>query len=68
MSAPVVAAGVVSPCINVCRMEAHTGLCGGCQRTIDEIVAWSRMDDAAKRDVWSRIEVRRAAVGGEAAP
>ena len=31
---------VASPCINVCRMDARSGLCDGCYRTIDEIAAW----------------------------
>ena len=26
-----------SPCINVCRMDAATGWCAGCLRTIDEM-------------------------------
>ena len=54
---------VPSPCINICRMDAHSGLCVGCQRTIDEIVAWGRLDDGAKREVWTRIRMRRAASG-----
>jgi hypothetical protein len=62
MNAPVSAsAGVASPCINVCRMDAASGLCEGCLRTIDEIAAWGAMDDAAKRAVWLRLEQRRAA-------
>ena len=36
---------VPSPCITVCRMDARTGWCEGCLRTIDEIAAWSAMDD-----------------------
>ena len=55
------AAGVASPCINVCRMDAASGLCEGCLRTIDEIAAWGSMDDDAKRRVWQRLEQRRAA-------
>jgi predicted Fe-S protein YdhL (DUF1289 family) len=50
--------GVKSPCINVCRMHAGTGWCEGCLRTIDEIAAWSSMDDATKRSVWRAIELR----------
>jgi len=53
--------GVASPCIDVCRMDAASGLCEGCQRTIDEIAGWSRMDDAARRQVWTLIEARRLA-------
>ncbi len=51
---------VPSPCISVCRMNARSGLCDGCFRTLDEIAAWSRLDDADKRLVWTLIEQRRA--------
>ncbi|WP_322103729.1 DUF1289 domain-containing protein [Paraburkholderia sp. J41] len=49
-----------SPCINICRMNARTGLCEGCLRTIDEIASWSALDDEAKRAVWDAIEARHA--------
>jgi predicted Fe-S protein YdhL (DUF1289 family) len=49
---------VPSPCINVCKMSPVTGLCEGCLRTIDEIVAWSRADDEYKRTVWADIRRR----------
>lgn len=55
------AAGVPSPCINICRMDAANGLCEGCRRTIDEIATWSSLDDNGKRAVWRRIEARRRA-------
>ena len=51
---------VPSPCIDVCRMDARTGLCEGCLRTIDEIIAWSRMSEDEKRAVCLRLDVRRA--------
>ena len=54
------AAGVPSPCISVCTIDVATGLCAGCLRTLDEIAAWSVLDDAERRDVWARIAVRRA--------
>ncbi|MGE5089639.1 MAG: DUF1289 domain-containing protein [Candidatus Levyibacteriota bacterium] len=53
-------ARVASPCISVCRIDAATGLCIGCQRTLDEIAAWSALDDAARREVWAAITRRRA--------
>lgn len=49
---------VPSPCINVCRLDTGTGLCTGCLRTLDEIAAWSRLDDAAKRAVWAALPTR----------
>ncbi len=50
---------VASPCVDVCRMNPETGFCDGCLRTIDEIAAWSSIDDNAKRDVLARGESRR---------
>ena len=52
---------VPSPCVNVCRMNAHTGWCEGCRRTIDEIAAWSTLPDPAKRAVWKLLPQRREA-------
>ena len=49
---------VPSPCICVCTMDAVTGLCIGCYRTLDEIAGWSGMDDAQKRAVWLRLAQR----------
>ena len=53
---------VPSPCINICRMVPATGLCEGCLRTIDEIVAWGRADDDYKRTVWAEIRRREARI------
>ena len=47
-----------SPCISVCRMDAASGLCEGCMRTLDEIAAWGMMDNTAKRAVWELIGQR----------
>jgi predicted Fe-S protein YdhL (DUF1289 family) len=49
-----------SPCISVCRMDAASGLCEGCFRTLDEIAAWSRLDESGKRAAWQRIAQRIA--------
>ena len=59
-SAP--AARVASPCISVCRIDEATGLCVGCQRTLDEIAAWAALDDDARREIWVAITRRRAAL------
>lgn len=49
-----------SPCISVCRMDASSGLCEGCMRTLDEIAGWGMLDNRAKREIWSKIEQRAA--------
>ncbi len=60
---------VPSPCISLCRMDpalgseaerAAGGLCAGCLRTIDEIVAWGGATAADKRAIVDAIAVRRA--------
>ncbi|MGZ5196165.1 MAG: DUF1289 domain-containing protein [Ramlibacter sp.] len=51
---------VPSPCVSICRMDPETALCEGCLRTLDEIAAWGRMDDATKREVWQAIGYRLA--------
>ena len=51
---------VTSPCISLCQMDEPTGLCKGCWRTIDEIVAWSSASDADKQQVWVQIAQRKA--------
>ena len=51
---------VASPCTSVCRMDARTGWCEGCLRTLDEIAAWSGLGDADKRRVWLLLDQRRA--------
>jgi hypothetical protein len=50
---------VPSPCINVCKMNAQTGLCEGCFRTLDEIVKWGTATNEYKRAVWVEIEKRQ---------
>ncbi len=49
---------VPSPCQSVCVMHPGTGWCEGCLRTLDEIAAWGRMDDAARRAVWALLPER----------
>jgi uncharacterized protein len=51
---------VPSPCVAVCAMTPDTALCGGCWRTIEEISAWSQMDNKTKREVWANIAARKA--------
>ena len=56
------AAKVPSPCTDVCRIDAQSGWCEGCLRTLDEIAAWGSIDDAARREIWKRLPLRRQAL------
>lgn len=63
---------VASPCINVCRMDAASGLCLGCARSLDEIAAWSQASPAQRQAIVQQLPQRRARLGwpaqGEARP
>ncbi|MBM3390355.1 MAG: DUF1289 domain-containing protein [Betaproteobacteria bacterium] len=51
---------VASPCIDVCRMDAQSGLCEGCLRTIDEIAGWAAAPDERKILILAAVAQRRA--------
>lgn len=61
------AQSAISPCIGVCKMDARSGLCLGCLRTIDEIAGWSRLDEAQRRAVMLTLAARRPQLAGVAA-
>jgi predicted Fe-S protein YdhL (DUF1289 family) len=61
LGSPATGPTVPSPCISVCRIDAATGWCEGCRRTIDEIAGWSQFDDGEKLAVWAELPRRRAA-------
>jgi len=52
-------AEVASPCINVCRMDAASGYCEGCRRSLEEIASWSAYSPADKRAVLALLPARK---------
>lgn len=56
-----------TPCIHVCVIEAESGLCEGCGRSLDEIARWSQFTveerAAIMRDLPERR--RRGSLGAE---
>ncbi len=56
------ASPVPSPCVSLCKMNRDSGLCEGCMRTLDEIIAWSKADDDFKRAVWAELPDREALI------
>ncbi|MDE1917920.1 MAG: DUF1289 domain-containing protein [Sphingomonadales bacterium] len=51
---------VPSPCTGICQIAPQTGLCRGCARTLDEIIAWPRLDAAGKRAILAKLPARTA--------
>ena len=39
---------VASPCTGLCRLNPDSGYCQGCWRSLEEIAAWSQMDDGQR--------------------
>ena len=50
-----------TPCIQVCVLDPHTGLCEGCGRTLDEIAAWAALSEAERGRIMADLERRRDA-------
>ncbi|BCG26719.1 DUF1289 domain-containing protein [Pseudomonas tohonis] len=54
---------VASPCVHVCALD-EDDICTGCQRSVDEITRWGRMDNTERREVLVRC-MERARAGGQ---
>jgi predicted Fe-S protein YdhL (DUF1289 family) len=48
-----------TPCIKVCAIDASTGQCAGCGRTIEEIALWAAMTDAERKRIMRDLPQRR---------
>lgn len=54
---------MISPCINICTLDARTGLCVGCGRTLDEVAGWSTLGEAQRASVMQQLPARMQAAG-----
>ncbi len=57
-----------SPCNDICRIDPCSGLCVGCQRTLDEIARWAAMPEAHKRAMLDALPARRVALRSAQVP
>jgi predicted Fe-S protein YdhL (DUF1289 family) len=48
-----------SPCIDICKIDKHTGLCKGCLRTRQEIKGWKSLSRSERKDIEGQIMLRR---------
>ena len=51
---------IESPCVKICTLDARSGLCLGCGRTIDEIARWTGMSVAERARVTRELAARLA--------
>lgn len=54
---------IASPCIGLCRLDNHSGLCAGCARTSEEIALWRDLPEKRLREIWELLPVRRKQLG-----
>ena len=52
---------IETPCINICTLDARSGLCVGCGRTVAEIANWTAMTDDERRRIMAELPARLAA-------
>ena len=52
-----------SPCVGICTIDAPSGFCAGCGRTIDEIVGWGGLSQAERVAVMAMLPARLRAPG-----
>jgi predicted Fe-S protein YdhL (DUF1289 family) len=53
---------IATPCIKVCAIDPASGLCFGCLRSLDEIAAWARLDDAERARILADLKNRRTSL------
>jgi predicted Fe-S protein YdhL (DUF1289 family) len=51
---------IETPCVKICTVDARSGLCLGCGRTVDEIARWSVMSAAERSLLMRELPARRA--------
>jgi uncharacterized protein len=56
---------IETPCIRVCTVDPDTGVCVGCNRTLDEIAAWASYTHAERRAIMAALPLRSGGDGEE---
>jgi predicted Fe-S protein YdhL (DUF1289 family) len=56
---------MLSPCIRLCSLDAESGICIGCGRTMAEIGNWVRFSDEERRAIMQALPARLAAYRGK---
>ncbi len=51
---------IESPCVKICTLDARSGLCLGCGRTIEEISRWGGMTATERATIMNELPARLA--------
>ena len=60
-------AAIETPCRNVCVLDAASGLCRGCARSLDEIARWMAYSPAERSCILAELPQRLVALEAAAA-
>jgi uncharacterized protein len=52
---------IESPCVKICTLDARSGLCLGCGRTVEEIARWTVMSAGERARIMREAPVRLTA-------
>ena len=58
---------IESPCIKVCAIDATTGWCLGCGRSMAEIGGWSSLTPERRRAIMNELDTRKSKIEGREA-
>lgn len=50
----------LTPCINICTLDAAGQICTGCYRSLDEIMRWSQLDQPTRAEIMAALPERAA--------
>lgn len=53
-------ATIESPCVKICTVDARSGRCLGCGRTVEEIARWIGMSGDERRRIMAELPGRLA--------
>ena len=49
---------MTSPCVRLCTVDPETSECVGCGRTLAEIAAWTRLNEAERQAIVAVLPTR----------
>jgi len=50
---------IESPCVDLCVIDAESGLCEGCGRSLEEIAEWSTYTSPRRREIIAALAHRK---------
>ncbi len=56
---------IATPCIKVCVVDGESGLCLGCYRSLPEVAAWQKLDEAERARIMAELTSRRSRIRPE---